>query len=113
MTKGAAPFTDPAPGEISGAGAQAGSGDRVNISDARAIRALAHAVRLKVIEDELLKLQREYNDYEEIWKAEKASVQGAAHIKEELERIIETLVLQRVLSSDVPRLPLESGMRPQ
>lgn len=51
MTKGAAPYTDPAPGEISGAGAPAGSGDRVNISDARAIRALAHAVRLKVIEE--------------------------------------------------------------
>jgi len=28
--------------------------------------------RLGVIEDELEKLQREYNDFEEIWKAEKA-----------------------------------------
>lgn len=42
--------------------------------------------RLKVIEDELLKLQREYNDYEEIWKSEKAAVQGSQSIKEEIER---------------------------
>jgi ATP-dependent Clp protease ATP-binding subunit ClpB len=31
-------------------------------------------------------LEKEYSDLEEIWKAEKATVQGAAHIKEELER---------------------------
>ncbi len=43
--------------------------------------------RLKVIEDELLKLQREYNDYEEVWKAEKAAVQGSQAIKEEIERV--------------------------
>src|SRR5690606_6717354 len=43
--------------------------------------------RLKVIEDELLKLQREYNDYEEIWKSEKAAVQGSQAIKEEIERV--------------------------
>ncbi|MBV6303824.1 ATP-dependent chaperone ClpB [Candidimonas humi] len=42
--------------------------------------------RLKAIEDELEKLQREYNDYEEIWKAEKAAVQGTQAIKEEIER---------------------------
>ncbi len=43
--------------------------------------------RLKAIEDELLKLQREYNDYEEIWKTEKAAVQGSQAIKEEIERV--------------------------
>src|SRR5690606_23214479 len=42
--------------------------------------------RLKVIEDELVKLQREYNDYEEVWKSEKAAVQGSQAIKEEIER---------------------------
>lgn len=41
--------------------------------------------RLKLIEDELNELQREYNDYEEIWKAEKAAVQGTQSIKEEIE----------------------------
>ncbi|HLS51719.1 MAG TPA: AAA family ATPase, partial [Burkholderiaceae bacterium] len=43
--------------------------------------------RLKVIEDELESLQREYNDYEEIWKAEKAAVQGSQTIKEEIDQV--------------------------
>ena len=42
--------------------------------------------RLQTLEDSLKALEKEYSDLEEIWKAEKATVQGAAHIKEELER---------------------------
>jgi ATP-dependent Clp protease ATP-binding subunit ClpB len=42
--------------------------------------------RLATLEDALKGLEKEYSDLEEVWKAEKASVQGAAHIKEELER---------------------------
>jgi ATP-dependent Clp protease ATP-binding subunit ClpB len=43
--------------------------------------------RLELIDDEIARLEREYNDYEEILKAEKATVQGTTHIKEEIERI--------------------------
>ncbi|MFZ2853916.1 MAG: ATP-dependent chaperone ClpB [Rhodocyclaceae bacterium] len=43
--------------------------------------------RMRLIEEELVKLEREYNDLEEIWKAEKAQVQGSAHIKEEIDRL--------------------------
>ena len=43
--------------------------------------------RLLLIEDEIGKLSREYADLEEIWKAEKATVQGSTHIKEEIEKI--------------------------
>ncbi|MFC5548446.1 ATP-dependent chaperone ClpB [Massilia aerilata] len=43
--------------------------------------------RLELINDEIARLEREYNDYEEILKAEKAAVQGTAHIKEEIEQI--------------------------
>ena len=43
--------------------------------------------RFGLIEDELLKLQREYEDLEEIWTAEKAQAQGSAHVKEEIDRI--------------------------
>ncbi len=43
--------------------------------------------RLQLIEDELAKLEREYNDLEEIWKAEKAKVAGSAHIKEEIDAL--------------------------
>jgi ATP-dependent Clp protease ATP-binding subunit ClpB len=42
--------------------------------------------RLQIIEEELEKLQREYNDFEVIWKSEKAAVQGTQSIKEEIER---------------------------
>jgi ATP-dependent Clp protease ATP-binding subunit ClpB len=42
--------------------------------------------RLSSLEEALKALEKEYSDLEEVWKAEKASVQGAAHIKEELER---------------------------
>ena len=43
--------------------------------------------RLGLIESEIATLEREYADLEEIWKAEKAQVQGSQHIKEELERL--------------------------
>ncbi len=52
--------------------------------------------RLAAIEEELERLQREYNDYEEIWKAEKAAVQGTQSIKEEIDRVrAEMAELQR------------------
>jgi ATP-dependent Clp protease ATP-binding subunit ClpB len=42
--------------------------------------------RLEHLQQEIAKLEREYADLEEIWKGEKASLEGAAHVKEELER---------------------------
>ena len=47
----------------------------------------ASRARLQLLDDEIAKLQREYNDFEEVLKAEKANVQGTTHIKEEIERI--------------------------
>jgi ATP-dependent Clp protease ATP-binding subunit ClpB len=43
--------------------------------------------RLGLIEDELLKLEREYKDLEAIWTSEKAAAQGSAHVKEEIDKI--------------------------
>jgi len=43
--------------------------------------------RLALLNEEIGKLEREYADLEEIWKAEKALVQGTTHIKEEIEKI--------------------------
>jgi ATP-dependent Clp protease ATP-binding subunit ClpB len=43
--------------------------------------------RFGLIEEEIEKLEKEYADLEEIWKAEKAQVQGSAHIKEAIEKI--------------------------
>jgi ATP-dependent Clp protease ATP-binding subunit ClpB len=43
--------------------------------------------RFALIEDEISKLEKEYSDLEEIWKAEKAQVQGSQAVKEELEKL--------------------------
>ena len=42
--------------------------------------------RLARLESEIAAAERELSDLEEIWKAEKAEVQGAQHVKEALER---------------------------
>ncbi len=42
--------------------------------------------RLEILEEEIADLEKEYSDLEEIWKAEKASLQGSASIKEKLEQ---------------------------
>jgi len=43
--------------------------------------------RLGLLEGEIGKLEREYADLEEIWKAEKSQVQGSQHVKEALEKL--------------------------
>jgi len=43
--------------------------------------------RMGLIEEEITRLEREYGDLEEVWKSEKAAVQGSQHIKEEIEKI--------------------------
>jgi ATP-dependent Clp protease ATP-binding subunit ClpB len=43
--------------------------------------------RLNLIEDEIQRLEKDYSDLEEEWKAEKAQVQGSQHVKEELEKL--------------------------
>ena len=42
--------------------------------------------RLEDLEAQLGELEKEFADLEEVWKAEKAAMQGTTHIKEELER---------------------------
>jgi ATP-dependent Clp protease ATP-binding subunit ClpB len=75
--------------------------------------------RLDLIDEEIAKLQREYNDFEEILKAEKANVQGTTHIKEEIERIRQQMEeatrasnWQRVSELQYGKLPeLESQLK--
>jgi len=43
--------------------------------------------RLALIEEEIKRLEKEYADLDEVWKAEKLAVQGSQHIKEELEKL--------------------------
>ncbi len=42
--------------------------------------------RLEILEEDIAELEKEYSDLEEVWKAEKASLQGTASIKEKLDQ---------------------------
>ena len=43
--------------------------------------------RMAALEEEIVRLGREYADLEEVWKTEKSQVQGSQHVKEELEKL--------------------------
>ncbi|MBV9697093.1 MAG: ATP-dependent chaperone ClpB, partial [Gammaproteobacteria bacterium] len=47
----------------------------------------ASRARLATLESTLQGLEKEYADLEEVWKSEKAALQGAAQIREELDRV--------------------------
>jgi ATP-dependent Clp protease ATP-binding subunit ClpB len=69
--------------------------------------------RLALLEGEIQQLEREYADLEDVWKAEKAQVQGSAHIKEEIERTRAEIVrLQRAGQLDKVA-ELQYGKLPQ
>jgi ATP-dependent Clp protease ATP-binding subunit ClpB len=69
--------------------------------------------RLAMLNETLAALEKEYSDLEEIWKAEKATVQGAAHIKEELERARQDLDTAR-RAQDLARMSeLQYGRIPE
>jgi len=43
--------------------------------------------RLALLEEEILRLDREYSDLDEVWRSEKAAVQGNQAVKEELDKL--------------------------
>ncbi|MES3009131.1 MAG: ATP-dependent chaperone ClpB [Pseudomonadota bacterium] len=68
--------------------------------------------RKEKLADEIKKLELEFSDLEEIWKAEKASVQGAQSIKSNLERARNELELAR-RAGDLARMSeLQYGIIP-
>jgi ATP-dependent Clp protease ATP-binding subunit ClpB len=73
----------------------------------------ASVKRLRLLEDDIQRLEREYADLEEVWKAEKAVVQGASHLKEQLERAQHELEAAR-RASDLARMSeLQYGRIPE
>ncbi|ACQ94362.1 ATP-dependent chaperone ClpB [Tolumonas auensis DSM 9187] len=56
---------------------------------------VASAQRLGIINKEITEKDREYNELEEIWKAEKAALAGTQHIKSELEQARQELDVAR------------------
>ncbi len=73
----------------------------------------ASVKRLDELEDRIKELEKEYADLEEIWLAEKAAVQGSAHIKETLEQVKTELETAR-RAGDLQRMSeLQYGRIPE
>jgi ATP-dependent Clp protease ATP-binding subunit ClpB len=69
--------------------------------------------RLKDVEAAIQKAEKEYADLAEVWKAEKASLQGSQHIKEELEKARAELEKAR-RNTDLSRMSeLQYGIIPE
>ncbi|MDX1346158.1 MAG: AAA family ATPase, partial [Sedimenticolaceae bacterium] len=73
----------------------------------------ASVKRLETLESEIENIEREFSDLEEIWKSEKAALQGTTHIKEQLEQArIEMETASR--ASDLARMSeLQYGTIPE
>jgi ATP-dependent Clp protease ATP-binding subunit ClpB len=69
--------------------------------------------RLETLQGEIAKLEREYSDLEEVWKSEKAALQGTQHIKEELDRVRQEMETAR-RAGDLTRMSeLQYGRIPE
>jgi len=69
--------------------------------------------RLESLQEEISRLEREYSDLEEIWKAEKVALHGAQQIKEELDRARSELETAR-RAGDLARMSeLQYGRIPE
>ncbi|MSR00519.1 MAG: ATP-dependent chaperone ClpB [Gammaproteobacteria bacterium] len=69
--------------------------------------------RLALLVEMLGQLEREYADLEEIWKSEKASLQGASAIKDELEKVKQALDRARRQSDLTKMAELQYGRIPE
>jgi ATP-dependent Clp protease ATP-binding subunit ClpB len=69
--------------------------------------------RLQDVEAAIAKAEKEYSDLAEVWKAEKAALQGSQHIKEDLEKARAELEKAR-RSADLSRMSeLQYGVIPE
>ncbi|MDH3282811.1 MAG: ATP-dependent chaperone ClpB, partial [Gammaproteobacteria bacterium] len=69
--------------------------------------------RMQALDEEIGKLEKEFADLDEVWKSEKAAMQGATHIKEELERAKQEMDTAR-RASDLARMSeLQYGRIPE
>ncbi|MEY4762747.1 MAG: hypothetical protein RLZZ200_2603, partial [Pseudomonadota bacterium] len=69
--------------------------------------------RLATLEETLRGLEKEYADLEEVWKAEKAQLQGAATFKEELEKLKVELEAARRANDLAKMAELQYGKIPE
>lgn len=69
--------------------------------------------RLDILRNELAEKEREYNELEEIWKAEKAALAGTQHIKAELEQARQDLDVARRAGDLAKMSELHYGLIPE
>ncbi|MFK5895236.1 MAG: AAA family ATPase, partial [Pseudomonadota bacterium] len=74
---------------------------------------MASRKRLEILQEEISILEKEYSEFDEIWKSEKAAVQGTQHIKEALDQSRKDLeIAQR--AGDLARMSeLQYGRIPE
>lgn len=72
----------------------------------------ASMIRLKDIEEEIERLEKEYSDLDEIWNAEKAAVQGAQSVKEALDKLRQDLESARRAGDLAKMSELQYGQIP-
>lgn len=69
--------------------------------------------RLAMLEEDIKRFEKEFADLDEVWKAEKAAVQGTQHIKEKLEKARQELEAAR-RSGDLGHMSeLQYGLIPE
>ena len=69
--------------------------------------------RLEILQEEIGRLEKQFADLEEIWKSEKAALQGAQHIKEAMDRARQELETAR-RAGDLARMSeLQYGQIPE
>src|SRR5476649_2649092 len=69
--------------------------------------------RLGLIEEEITRIEKDYSDLDEVWKAEKSQVQGSQHVKEELEQSRQELEAARRKSNWQRVSELQYGRLPE
>lgn len=69
--------------------------------------------RLSLLEDQIDKLEHDYSDLEEIWKSERAVVQGAHKLKEEKEQLLLALDAASRMSDLAKMSEIQYGQLPE
>ena len=66
-----------------------------------------------MLDDQIGTIEREFSDLEEIWRAEKAAVQGVAHLKSEIERVKSELEVAHRAGDLAKMSELQYGQLPE
>ncbi|MEL0038020.1 MAG: ATP-dependent chaperone ClpB [Halieaceae bacterium] len=69
--------------------------------------------QVQLLDDQVGTIEREFSDLEEIWRAEKAAVQGVAHLKSEIERVKSELEVAHRAGDLAKMSELQYGQLPE